>query len=87
MLLARSGGAPSVWWAYALLTSLLALTPFWLTSVPRYMMALFPVVAAYVVAVPERVRVVVSASAVVMGALAFGAFTSVLTFDSAPLAP
>lgn len=86
--LVRTSRVPSVWWIYSVLTVLLGLTPFWLTSVPRYMLPAFPLYAAVMAKLPDSARlVVVSASAVVMGALALGAFVSILSFRTAPMAP
>ena len=86
--LVRTSRVPSVWWVYSALTVLLALTPSQLQSVPRYMLPAFPLYAAVVGKLPEWMRsVLISTSAVVMGALAFGAFMSVGIWKSAPTFP
>jgi hypothetical protein len=86
--LVRTSRVPSVWWVYSALTVVLAMTPFWLTSIPRYMLPAFPLYAAVMGKLPERAQsALISASAVVMGALALGAFVSILTYRTAPMAP
>jgi hypothetical protein len=88
VVMAMRRDVPVTWWVYSLGTVVVSLTPFWLTSVPRYLMAAFPLLAVLVARLPGSARSpVTAASAVVMGALAMGAFTSIVTFRMAPLAP
>jgi Gpi18-like mannosyltransferase len=86
--LVRTSRIPSVWWVYSVLTVVLALTPPSWTLTPRYMLPAFPLYAAVMGKLPECARsILISTSAVVMGALALGAFLSVLNFRAAPMVP
>jgi hypothetical protein len=86
--LVRTSRIPSVWWVYSVLTVVLALTDFYLNSIPRLMLPAFPLYAAVLGKLPECARsVLISASAVVMGALALGAFLSIVNWQTAPMIP
>ena len=79
---------PLAWWIYTVLATLAAFSPFWASSIPRYVMAVFPLLVMIAVAVPRRFEgALVGSMALLQGSLATIAFASILTWQTAPFAP
>jgi len=84
----RTGGIPAIWWIYSIGILVVAISPVWLSPVPRYLLPAFPLAAVVINRLPETARTpLISASGVMMGALALGTFTSIVNWQSAPLFP
>jgi len=84
----RGRGIPVAWWIYTIGGALAALSPFWPSSVPRYVMVVFPLLAVVALRLPRRYDgALLGGMAVLQGALATVAFVSIITWQTAPFAP
>lgn len=84
----RRRSVPVEWWIYTAGGVLAAFSPYWPSSVPRYVMVVFPLLVALVVRLPRRFDgALVGGMAVLQGALATVAFVSIFTWQTAPFAP
>lgn len=84
----RRSPIPLAWWIFTVGGVLAAFSPFWPTSVPRYVMAVFPLLAMLAVYVPRRLEgSLLATMALLQGVLATIAFASILTYQTAPFAP
>jgi len=75
-------------WVYTIGSILLAFSAFWATSILRYVLAVFPLLAIVVAKTPARYRpTLIAGCAVLQGALATVAFASLTDYTHAPFAP
>lgn len=82
------GVVPVEWWVYSAVTVVFAASPYWPTSVLRYTMAAFPLLAVAMAMVPRPARApLLCVSAVAMATLAFVAFGGIADWQHAPMAP
>ncbi len=79
---------PLEWLIYAAGSALIALSPYWPVSVPRYSLVAFPLFAAIAAHVPKRFESSMAGSlAMLQGALATVVFVGIITWQTAPLVP
>jgi hypothetical protein len=75
-------------WVYVAGMVLASMSPYWATSILRYTMPLFPVMAAWIATLPRSWRTpFVATSATLQGGLALVAFASLVAWQTAPFAP
>jgi hypothetical protein len=84
----RRSPIPLSWWIYTVGGVLAAFSPFWPTSVPRYVMAVFPLLVMVALYVPRRLEgSLLGSMALLQGVLATIAFVAISTYQTAPFAP
>jgi hypothetical protein len=79
---------PPAWWTYVATATLLAFSPYWATSVARYVLVVFPLFAAVAARLrPTAGGIVLGASGTLLGAISTVAFSTLSHWETAPFAP